>query len=122
MGEVCLKILIAYEKSHRLYGYALESAIKARRPHLVVEIADEPEALETEGERLDPQLISNRLNIVDPGGRAAWLRLSHEPDEESDICLDGEISRLANPGLEKLLRIVDETEELVRSGRELGGC
>ena len=67
-----MNILIAYEKSHRLYGYALERAIKACRPHLVVQIADEPEALETEVERLDPQLvISNRLNTVDPGGRAA---------------------------------------------------
>ena len=118
-----MKILIAYEKSHRLYGYALERAIKARRPHLVVEIADEPEALETEVERLDPQLvISNRLNTVDPGGRAAWLRLSHEPDEESEICLDGETSGLVNPGLEELLRIIDQTEELVRTGRDLGGC
>jgi len=123
VGEVWLNILIAYEKSHRLYGYALERAIKALRPHLVVEIADEPEALETEVERLDPQLmISNRLNIVDSGGRAAWLRLSHEPDEESEICLDGETSGLANPGLEELLRIIDETEELVWTGRDLGGC
>ena len=118
-----MRILIAYEKSHRLYGYALERAIKARRPHLVVEIADEPEALEAEVERLDPHLvISNRLNTADPGGRVAWLRLSHEPDEESDMCLDGETSGLANPGLEELLRIIDETEELVRTGRDLGGC
>ena len=123
MGEVCLRILIAYEESHRLYGYALESAIKMHRPHLVVEIADEPEALEAEVERLDPHLvISNRLNTVDPGGRAAWYKLSHEPDEESDICLDRETSGLTNPGLEELLRIIDETEELVRSGRDLGGC
>jgi hypothetical protein len=123
VGEVCLRILIAYEKSHRLYGYALERAIKTRRPHLVVEIADEPEALEAEVERLDPHLvISNRLNTADPGGRVAWLRLSHEPDEESDICLDGETTGSANPGLEELLRIIDETEELVRTGRALGGC
>ena len=118
-----MRILIAYEKSHRLYGYALESAIKARRPHLVVEIADGPEALEAEVERLDPHLvISNRLNTVDPGGRVAWLRLSHEPDEESDMCLNGETSVVANPGLEELLRIINETEELVRTGRDLGGC
>ena len=118
-----MRILIAYERSHRLYGYALGRAIKARRPHLVVEIADEPEALEAEVERLDPHLvISNRLNTVDPGGRAAWLRLSHEPDEESESCLDGETSGLANPGLKELVRIIDETEELVQTGRDLGGC
>ncbi len=118
-----MRILIAYEESHRLYGYALQNAIKMHRPHLAVEIADEPEALEAEVERLNPHLvISNRLNTVDPGGRVAWLRLSHEPDEESDICLDGETSRLSNPGLEELLRIIDETEELVRTGRDLRGC
>ena len=117
-----MRILIAYEKSHRLYGYALERAIKARRPHLVVEIADGPEALEAEVERLNPHLvISNRLNTVNPGGRVAWLRLSHEPDEESDMCLNGETSGLVNPGLEELLRIINETEELVQTGRKLGG-
>src|SRR5918912_1192614 len=101
VGEVCLRILIAYEVSHRLYGYAIERAIKACRPHLVVEIADEPEVREAEVERLDPHLvISNRLNTVDPGGRVAWLRLLYEPDKESDICLNGETSGLANPGLE----------------------
>jgi hypothetical protein len=118
-----MRILIAYEESHRLYGYALENAIEINRPHLEVEVADEPEALEAEVERLDPHLvISNRPNTVDPGGRVAWLRLSHEPDEESDICLDGEIAGSVNPGLEDLLRAIDETEELVRTGRELRGC
>jgi hypothetical protein len=74
-------------------------------------------------ERLDPHLvISNHLNTVDRGGRVAWLRLSHEPDEESDICLNGENSGLVNPGLEELLRIMDETEELVCTGSDLGGC
>jgi hypothetical protein len=118
-----MRILIAYEETHRLYGYALERAIKIHRPHLEVELADEPEALEAEVKRLDPHLvISNRPNTVDPGSRSAWLRLSHEPDEESDICLDGEIAGSVNPGMEDLLRAIDETEELVRSGCALGGC
>ena len=118
-----MRILTAYEKSHRLYGYAIERAITAYRPHLMVKISDEPETLEAEVQRLDPHLvISNHLNTVNPGGRLAWLRLSHEPDEESDICLDGETTGLVNPGLEELLRIIDETEELVWTGRDLGGC
>ena len=118
-----MRILIAYEESHRLYMDALESAIKMHRPRVEVEGAEDLGALEAEVERLNPHLvISSRLNTVDPGGRVAWYKLSHDPDEESAICLDGETSGLANPGLEELLRIIDETEELVRTGRDLGGC
>lgn len=72
-------------------------------------------------ERLDPDLmVASRPNSVDPGARDARYRLSHEPDEESGICLDGETSGSDNRGLEELLTIIDETEELVRTGDDLG--
>jgi hypothetical protein len=59
---------------------------------------------------------------VDPGGRAAWYRLSPEPVEPSETCLGGRRWRRLNPPLEELLSFIDEVEALVRSGRELGGC
>jgi hypothetical protein len=74
-------------------------------------------------ESFDPNLVvSSRPNTVDPGGRAAWQRLSSKPDELSEACLGGRRSRRHNPPLEELLSSIDDVEALVRSGREVGGC
>jgi hypothetical protein len=62
------------------------------------------------------------VNTFDPGGRAAWVLLSDEPDEPSEVCINGRHRRLENPGLEELLEIIDETERMVWSGRDLRGC
>jgi hypothetical protein len=51
-----------------------------------------------------------------------WVLLSDELEEPSEVCIDGLHRRLENPGLEQILEIIDETEALVRTGRELRGC
>ena len=50
------------------------------------------------------------------------MLLSDDPEEPSEVCIDGRHRRLENPGLEQILEIIDETAELVQSGRELRGC
>jgi hypothetical protein len=65
-------------------------------------------------------LVCNRRNGVDPGGRAAWARLSDDPDKPSEFCVGGRLRRLQNPDFRELLRTFDETEELVRDGHEPG--
>jgi hypothetical protein len=73
--------------------------------------------------RFDPHLVvSSRPNTFEAGGRAAWVLLSEDPEEPSEVCIDGRHGRLENPGLEEVLEIIDETEELVRPGCELRGC
>ncbi len=73
--------------------------------------------------RLDPHMVvCNRPNTVDPGGRAAWARLSDEPDEPSEFCVGGRRWWLTNPDFKELLRAFDEAEELVHNGRGPGGC
>jgi F420-dependent methylenetetrahydromethanopterin dehydrogenase len=117
-----MRVLIVYEDSYRSYGEAMEGAVRARRPRLEVALAHLRE-LEAQLERFDPHLVvASRPNTVDPGGRAAWMLLSDEPDEPSEICIDGQRRGLENPGLEETLAIIDETEELVGEGRDLGGC
>jgi hypothetical protein len=117
-----MRVLIAYEDSHRSYGEALEGAVRGLRLGAEVSLVQARE-LASEVDRFDPHLvISNRPNTVDPGGRAAWARLSDDPDEPSEFCLGGRRRRLENPGFEELLAIVDDAEGLVRSGQELGGC
>jgi len=74
-------------------------------------------------ESFDPDLVvSSRPNTVDPGGTAAWYRLSPEPEEPSEVCLGGRRSRRFNSPLEELLSFIDEVEALVRDGREVQGC
>src|SRR5919112_2069952 len=117
-----MRALIVYEVSHRSYGEAMVGAVRASRPGLEVALAHLRE-LQAELERFDPHLVvSSRPNTFEVGGRAAWVLLSDDPDEPSEVCIDGQHRRLENPGLEEVLEIIDETEKLVRSGRELRGC
>jgi hypothetical protein len=117
-----MRALIVYEDSHRSYGEAMVGAVRASRPGLEVALAHLRE-LKAELERFDPHLVvSSRPNTFEVGGRAAPTLLSDDPDEPSQVCIDGQHRRLENPGLEEVLGIIDETEEMVRSGRELRGC
>ena len=117
-----MRILISYEDSYRIYSDVLESALRGLRPEAEV-AACRLGALGEQVESFDPHLVvSSRSNTVDPGGRAAWYKLSQEPSEPSEACLNGRRSRRPNPDLKEMLSFVDEVEELVRSGRELGGC
>ena len=117
-----MRILISYEESYRVYSDALERAIRGLRADTDVAACTLAEIGE-QVECFDPHLVvSSGPNTVDPGGRAAWYRLSPEPDEPSKACLGGRRSHMPNPSLEELLSFIDEVEALVRSGRELGGC
>jgi hypothetical protein len=117
-----MRILISYEQSYHVYSDALQRAIRGLRPDADVAACQLAEIGELT-ESFDPNLVvSSRPNTVDPGGRAAWYRLSPEPVEPSEVCLGGRRWRRLNPPLEDLLSFIDEVETLVRSGRELGGC
>src|SRR5918998_1392461 len=118
-----MRVLIVYEDSHRAYGEAMVGAVRASRPGLEEVALSHLRDLEAALERFDPHLVvSSRPNTMDVGARAAWVLLSDDPDEPSEVCIDGRHRRLENPGLEEMLGIIDETENLVRTGRELRGC
>jgi hypothetical protein len=117
-----MRILISYEQSYRVYSDALKRAISGLRPEADVAACNLAEMGE-QVESFDPHLVvSSSPNTVDPGGRAAWYRLSPEPGEPSEACLGGRRWERLNPPFEELLSFIDEVEALVRSGRELGGC
>ena len=117
-----MRILISYEEAYRSYADTLESVLSVLRPDAEVAVCGLAEMGE-QLESLDPHLVvSSHPNTVDPGRRAAWYRLSPEPDQPSEACLGGRRWRRLNPPLEELLSFIDEVETLVRSGRELEGC
>jgi hypothetical protein len=117
-----MRVLIAYGDSHRSYGETLEAALRGTRPGVEVSLV-RAEELGVGVARLDPHLVvSDRPSGADPGGNAAWVRLSTDPDEPSEFCVGGRRRPLTNPGLGELLALVDAVEELLRGGQEPGGC
>jgi hypothetical protein len=118
-----MRVLIVYEDSYRSYGESFVRAIRNLRPAAELSLV---QARELAGEvgRFDPHLVvSGKQNTVDSGGRSAWMRLSEEPEEPSEVCVGGRRRGMENPGLEELLTILDETEKSVLTGgEELGGC
>ena len=117
-----MRVLVVYEDSYRSYGQTMVGAIRGLRPQLEAALVQVRE-LEAEVGRFDPHLvICNRPNSIDPGGRAAWVRLSDEPDEPSEFCLAGRRWGSENPELDEVVAIIDEMEALLREGRDLGGC
>ncbi len=87
--DVTMRVLVVYEDSHRSYGQTMVGAIRGLRPRTEAALAQVRE-LEAEVGRRDPHLvICNRPNGIDLGGRAAWVRLSDDPDEPSEFCLAG---------------------------------
>lgn len=116
------RVLFAYEDTHLSYRDALVRVVQALRPRVAVTTVS-LRSLQSEVGRLEPHLVvSSRPDTFDPGDEAAWYKLSHEPDEPSEVRLGGRRSRSENPGLEELVAIIDEVEEAIRVGRPLGGC
>jgi hypothetical protein len=74
-------------------------------------------------ERFDPELvICSRPNIVDPGGRIAWVELSIDSTRSSKVCVGGRYSESTNPTLEVLLTVIDEVEELIQTNDNHRNC
>jgi hypothetical protein len=117
-----MRVLICYEERYRTYSYVLERAIDGLRPETDVASCSLAEIGE-QVKSFNPHLVvSSGKNTVDPGGRAAWYRLSPEPGKPSEACLSGRRSHRANPSLEDLLSFIDEVEALVGSGHAVYGC
>lgn len=111
-----LRVLLAYEDSHRGYRLVICRVIKAERPHFEVRSVGVG-TIEKELARFDPHVvICSRSSRGYPGGRAAWLELPIEPSEWSEVCIDGDNRRELNPGISEVLTFLDETEVKLRNG------
>ena len=117
-----MRILISYEESHRVYSDALERALRGLRPDAEAASCSLG-SLGRRVESFDPDpVVSSRPNTVDPGGRAAWYKLSPGPDEPSEACLGGRRWQRLNPTLEDLLSLIEEVEALLLRERDPRGC
>jgi hypothetical protein len=122
-GRGChMKVLVAYEESYRSYGQLITKAIREMRPGLEVHSAGIG-ALGEELGRFEPHVvICSRSSSDYPGGRAAWVEIPVEPARPSHVCLDGDHEETVNPGLAKVLSVLDETEQRLRRGALAHNC
>ena len=109
-----MRVLVAMEP--RAYREAIGEAIRWLRPRVEVAIL-EPEELENEIARLDPELvISARPVSWIAKGRMAWVECDPYEEPAATVSLDGLRTELETVNLEDLLWVVDEAEELSHGG------
>lgn len=101
--------MVAFEDEYRAYQEALASALRTLRPHAEVS-TDYPERAPDSPSHPWPDLVI--CNRTDPGEGLAWLELSMEPGQPSNLRIGEHRSRVANPSLEEILLVVDEVERL----------
>lgn len=112
--EVITRILLTNEP--RSYREAMAGAFRALKPHTEVFVA-EPEALDAEVARLSPQLVvcshaSPTVKIEALG----WVELYPGHGSLSTVSVGGQRSTVVGIELADLLRTIDRTEALARSG------
>ncbi len=113
-----MRVLMSIEP--RSYREVIGEAIRGLRPHLEVAIV-EPDALEPEMARLDPELvIFSRPSIAATNGSPARIEFRPYDQPEARIYVGGRHFELEKVELEDLLSIVDEAERLARAGRSAG--
>ena len=111
-----IKILIAIEDEFRAYRQTLGAAIGILRPDAEVVTV---EAHEIRGvvERSGPDVVICSLpKDSDVNCVRAWIELSLDPTQPTRVRVDGEYSEMINPTLDALLVIIDEVEQLLRTG------
>lgn len=115
-----MQVIIAIEP--RSYRQIIGRAIQALRPHLEV-IVLEPSTLRAGVERLEPELVfADGPNTLAPTRRSAWVEFRPYEEPPVRICLAGRRWEMEEVELDDLLSIVDQTEELSRTTRNLGDC
>jgi hypothetical protein len=112
-----MRILAAFEESYRVYQDAIANAVLACRPHTEV-LATEQDALQAEVARIDPDLVicsQHKKNAIDVTDLPAWFKVPTGSELSAELYLDGEYSRVENPGLVELLWFVDEAEKFLQA-------
>ena len=122
-----LLVLVSVEP--RAYAGAIARAVQGLHPRLRVRDV-EPGALDREVARSDPALvICSRPEIGELAGRPAFAEFRPYEKPAARVRVGGRCQELDEVGLEDLLRVADETEQLTRglgmgmgrAGRNKGG-
>ena len=109
-----MRILVCLENDYRTYREVIAACIQILRPHAEV-VTARLDVLEEKVRRFDPHLVICSLPATaGHGDIVCWVELSLEsPTQPSVVCIDGRYSEHSNPTLEKLLRVLEEVEQLI---------
>ncbi len=109
-----MRILVCMENDYRAYREVIAAGIRILRPGAEV-VAAELDALNEEVRRFAPHLVICSLPATAGyGDILGWIELPLEsPWQPAVLCIDGRYSEQNNPTLEKLLRVLDEVEQLI---------
>jgi hypothetical protein len=113
-----MRVLVAYEETYCFYQSVIARAIEDHHPHMQV-CSVALEAIEEALASFDPHaVVCSRPSSEYPSGgtRGAWVELPTDPTQKWDICPDGDHESPLNPGLAKLLSILEEAHERLREG------
>jgi hypothetical protein len=111
-----MRVLVAYEETYCFYQSVIARAIEDHHPHMQV-CSVALEAIEEALASFDPHaVVCSRPSSEYPSGgtRGAWVELPTDPTQKWDICPDGDHESPLNPGLAKLLSILEEAHERLR--------
>ena len=107
-----MRILVGHEP--RFYREVLAATLHELRPHLTVDIV-EPEDLDGAVVQRGPQLVlCSRLSEVVETRCLAWVLLYPCGEARVVISVAGRRHTVPDPGVNGLLRVVDQTERLAR--------
>ena len=111
-----MRVLVAFEDTHRAYGDALVKAIRSAYPHLkILEVAGLRE-LQAHLALFNPHLlisISHAVPLASRQGRLSWIELCVDPNKLSLICIEGQRWESLNPSLSELFDVLEQTESIL---------
>lgn len=117
-----IKILVSFEHGYRSYQEVIAATIRILRPPAEVATSD-LECLEERLARFEPHLvICSCPKPAGSGGTGAWVELSLDLTSPARVCIGGHYSEQHNPNLEMLVAIIDEVEQLIRTGDDFRRC
>jgi hypothetical protein len=110
-----LRVLIAFDDAHRIYGETIAGAIEAMRP-AVEATTTKLSGFETEGRIFEPHVVISSLPrvVANPIGPLAWVQIPIFTHQRARIWLEERRWEASNLPLEEILSVVDEAEKLVR--------
>jgi hypothetical protein len=110
-----IRIIVAFEADYYAYRGTLAASIRILCPDADV-VAAELEGLDEVVERFGPDIvIGSPLKGADLDGVRAWIELSLNPAQLTKVNVDGNLSEMLNPTLDKLLVIIEEVAQLTQT-------
>ena len=115
-------MVVIFAIEPRSYRQVMGAALRSMRPHIEVVVL-EPDTLEAGISRLEPHLVfANTPHASSPSVWPAWVEFRPYEEPPARASLAGRSWELSEVDLNDLLSIVDQTEKLVPTGKDPGGC